>query len=222
MPKLQKQTVRKIDLMEITLKDNIRVNYIEIEELAASIERDGQLQPVVISPDFELIAGYRRFHAHKFLVDQGKPFNQIEAIIRTGDAYILQLTENIHRDNLKPAELEKALKKMIETGLTQTEIANRLNKRLSWVSDCLASGKVREKVGTDMSTTALSQARSVPEEKLAEVITEAKKNGGTVKAVKEAVHKSVDIVDKFAGLKREVNKLLKSGVKIEEILEAIG
>jgi ParB/RepB/Spo0J family partition protein len=231
MAKLKSTGIKKIDLSEIILKDNIRKDYSDIEELAGSIERDGQLQPIIISPDYELIAGYRRFKAHEYLMTQGKPFNQIEAIIRTGEAYILQLTENIHRDNLNPAELEQALKKMIETGLTQSQIATRLNKRISWISDALAAGAVRGKVKTDtsgISTSAMSQLRGVDDEDLTFVVKETKKNGGTVKAAKAAkdkvVHKSVDNVDKsdpFEPLKGEIRKLLRLDYDSQDILNCI-
>ncbi len=231
MAKLKSTGIKKIDLSEIKLKDNVRKDYSDIEELAGSIERDGQLQPIVISPDYELIAGYRRFKAHEYLIAQGKPFNQIEAIVRIGETYILQLSENIHRDNLKPAELEQALKKLIDTGLTQSQIAARLNKRLSWVSDALAAGTVREKVKTDtsgISTSAMSQLRGVDDEDLTFAVKETKKNGGTVKAAKAAkdkvVHKSVDNVDKsdpFEKLLGPIRVLLRLDYDPQEILDYV-
>ena len=84
--------------------------------MARTNERDGLIQPVTINSKNELTAGYRRYKAHQLLVSEGKPFNQIECIVRSGDFNILNLTENIHRSDLKPIELEKGLKKLIEKG----------------------------------------------------------------------------------------------------------
>lgn len=191
MAKLKSNSaLKKLDLDDIILLDNVRFEYEEIEETARSIERDGLIQPVTINSKNELTAGYRRYKAHKLLVSEGKPFNQIECIVRSGDFNILNLTENIHRSDLKPIELEKGLKKLIDKGMSQTEIAQRLNKRLTWVSDCLAGGKVREvaeEAGVDttgLSTTAMSQIRKVPEDKIPETVEKVKKKGGTVKAAK--------------------------------------
>lgn len=194
MPKLTNRTgLIKKDLSDIIVdpSENARKDYTNIDELAAAIERRGELiQPIVIDKDNNLIAGFRRFKAHQLLVDQGKPFNQIECIIRTGDREILNLEENIHRENLSAPELEAALQKMIDSGMTQKEVAQRLNKRETWVSDSLAAGKTREKAeaaGADtegLSSSALSVLRNVPEKNLPEAVKETKKNGGTVKAAK--------------------------------------
>jgi len=205
MAKLKKSGIKKVDLLDIILKGNVRKTYDEIEERARSIEREGLLQPVIIDNENNLIAGYCRYKAHELLVSEGKPYNQIECVVRTGDFHIIQLTENIQRSDLKPAELEAGLKKMLDSGMTKTEIADRLNKRLTWVSDALAAGSVREKTTEDtsgISTGAMSSMRAVPDEKLGGVIEETIATGGTVRAAKEAVKKATrppdNKVDRFS------------------------
>jgi len=195
--KLQKQSTRKIDLTQINMTDNIRKQYDDIEILARSIERDGQLQAIgVIEQEngtFNMLYGFRRLNAFLFLCSEGKDFNQIEAKITTGDPAIIQLIENIHRDNLKPEELENALHQLIISGLTQKEIAERLNIRQSKVSDALAAKKTRDALKekdidtSKLSTTAVSAMRSVPDEKQKEVVEKVKQKGSTVKAVKEVI-----------------------------------
>jgi len=197
--KLQKQSIRKIDLSQINKTENIRKQYDDIESLARSIERDGQLQPIgVIEQEdrtFNMLYGFRRLNAFLFLCDEGKDFNQIEAKITTGDPAIIQLIENIHRDDLKPEEFEDALKILFDSGLTQKEIAERLNIRQTRVSDTLAAKKTRDSLKekdidtSELSTTAVSLLRSVPEEKQKEVAGEIKQKGSTVKAVKEIIRK---------------------------------
>jgi ParB/RepB/Spo0J family partition protein len=197
--KLQKQSIRKIDLSQINKTNNIRKQYDDIESLARSIERDGQLQPIGVveqeNGTFNMLYGFRRLNAFLFLCDEGKDFNQIEAKITTGDPAIIQLIENIHRDDLKPEEFEDALKTLFDSGLSQKEIAERLNIRQTRVSDTLAAKKTRDSLKgkdidtSELSTTAVSLLRSVPEEKQKEVVGEIKEKGSTVKAVKETLGK---------------------------------
>jgi len=197
--KLKSNNIRKIDISQINVTDNIRKEYKDIEQLARTIERDGQLQPIGVTEQengtFNILYGFRRFHAHLLLVQEGKAFNQIEAKITTGDPAIIQLIENIHRDNLKPEELENALQTLIDSNMSQTEISERLNIRITRISDALAARKVRLKLEKsdidtkDISTSALAQVRTLTDEKKTEVIKEAKKKGATVKAIKEEVKK---------------------------------
>ena len=195
--KLQKNNIRKIDMSQINETENIRKQYDDIEQLAKSIESDGQLQPIGVTEQedgtYNILYGFRRYHAFKLLIQEGKPYNQIEAKITTGDPAIIQLIENIHRKDLKPEEFENALQALIDSGMSQKEISERLNIRLTRISDALAARKIRlglEKKGVDtsyVSTSALSQIRNLPEEKKIEVVEKAKKKGGTVKEVKKAV-----------------------------------
>lgn len=220
MPKLNNSKLKKIDLEDIVLKDNVRKQYNDISELAGSIERDGQIQPVAVSKNddgtYNLIAGYRRFHAHKHLVEQGKPFNQIEAIIKNGNFEILQLIENIQREDLNPVELEAGLRKMVDSGLSQKDIATRLNKSPQWVSGGLKAEQTRvflESSGVDtsgLSSSVVEKIGRVPEENKIKIAKAVKNNGGTVKAVKDVIaDREIKDIDPFKGFKREIAKLKK-------------
>ena len=199
MAKFQKQNtgIIKKDLEDIILLKNTRKKYNDetIIELAESIERDTQIQPVIINGKGELEAGYRRFKAHQYLVSQGKPFNNIECIVRNGEHIILNLIENIHRDPLSAEDLEAALKEMFDSGMSKSDIAERIKKRLSWVSDTMKAGEIRNEIedsGTDtsgISSSALSTMRRVPKKNLKEAAENIKKNGGTVSAAKEEAGK---------------------------------
>lgn len=196
--KLQKQSIRKIDISQINITANIRKQYDDIESLARSIERDGQLQPIGVSEQengtYNMLYGFRRLNAFIFLIQEGKNFNQIEAKITTGDPAVIQLIENIHRDDLKPEEFEDALQALIDSGLSQSEISDRLNIRKTRISDALAAKKTRDKLKeknidtSEMSTSTVSVLRSIPEEKQKEVIKKVKKKGGTVKAARDIIN----------------------------------
>jgi ParB/RepB/Spo0J family partition protein len=193
--------IQQISINRILPPDNVRDDYGDIEQLARSIERDGLLQPIKVSPkggNYRIVYGHRRAFAYRMLADEDKPlYSTIPAIIETAPQNIIavQLIENIQRKDLTPEELEKSVRSLVDSGMSQADVARRLNKREQWVSDVLAAGKVRETAsaaGADMSgisTSAASQIRSVPKEKLPEVIKEVKAAGGTVKAATMAVKK---------------------------------
>lgn len=114
----------------------------EIAELAASLRRDGQLQPIVVRPlrarkkendaaqsepsDFEIIMGERRWRAA-----QEAGLAQIRAIVREVDddeALRLALIENIQRVDLNAVDKAAALERLkkVNPGLPWTEIGSML------------------------------------------------------------------------------------------------
>jgi ParB family chromosome partitioning protein len=70
-----------------------------IEQLAASMEQDGQLHPITIHEDGKLVAGERRLEAAKSLGWQ-QIRAQIFERLSYQDAYRIELQENIARRNL--------------------------------------------------------------------------------------------------------------------------
>ncbi len=201
MPKLPQENIltRKISLDQIVETGNVRLNYNqeEIENLADSIFRYGLINPISVKflredengiKKYELIAGHRRVRAYKHLCEKGHDYTQITATICHGEKEIVQLVENIQREQLSQIDIETAVKALVTAGMSQKEIAEELSKPLSWLHDTLAGSQVRENVEaqgvdtTGMSTKALSQLASIPGDKLPEAVTKAKENGGTVKA----------------------------------------
>lgn len=57
----------KVAIDDIVIRDRIRMDEGDIEELAQSISQIGLIQPIVISEEYELLSGYRRLHACKTL-----------------------------------------------------------------------------------------------------------------------------------------------------------
>jgi len=131
---------KKINLANIIVNDQVRIEFNKIEELAESIKANGQLQPILVykSPDeldkFVVIAGERRFRACKLLEAK-----TIDAIVTEKpksdyDLSIKQLVENIQRDDLQPLELAKKLQKLVDDGNVQKDIAADIGKSQSYVS----------------------------------------------------------------------------------------
>ena len=208
MPKLTPQSVLtfKISLDQIKETGNVRTSYNDekIQELADSIFKYGLINPISVKPlpedengikQYELVAGHRRLRAFRYLCSVGQDYSQITAsVIVKGSKNVLQLIENVQREDLEPVDVETAIKALVTAGMSQKEIAEELSTSLSWVHDRLAGTEVRENAearGIDtsgMTTKALSQLASVPGEQLSDVINQAKANGGTVKAATDALN----------------------------------
>ena len=111
----------------------------EIEELAASIEKEGLLQPILVrkvGQKYQIIAGERRWQACKQLGLEKVPIRVKNA---TDDKAIeLALIENIQRSDLNPIEEAYGYKRLMERkGMTQTEVAQAVSKGRSTIANAL-------------------------------------------------------------------------------------
>lgn len=105
-----------------------------IRELAGSIKRDGQWNPIIVKKNsigYDLIAGECRLRATQKL-----GYGTIKARILDIDdeeAYLLALKTNVLRRDMNPIEEGSGIKKLIEKGWSKEKIAKELNKSSSWV-----------------------------------------------------------------------------------------
>lgn len=135
--------VDEVDLMSIEPNpDQPRTNFKqdEIEELAASIERDGLLQPILVrtigSGRYQIIAGERRWQACKFLGLGKVPIRIKEA--DDDKALELALIENIQRSDLNPIEEAYGYRRLMERqGMTQSDVAQAVSKGRSTIANSL-------------------------------------------------------------------------------------
>lgn len=114
----------------------------DLQELAASIEKHGVMQPIVIRPiddeqhPYEIIAGERRWRAAQLA-----GLTEIPAIVRDLTdqvAIALALIENIQRQDLNPIDQAMALQRFHdEFGLSHQEIAETVGKARTTVSNLL-------------------------------------------------------------------------------------
>jgi ParB family chromosome partitioning protein len=107
-----------------------------IDELAESLRDYGLLQPVVVrhvDGGYELIAGHRRLEAARAL-----GWTDIAAVVRVetdSQAYLLTLTENLQRQNLRPREEAAALERLAsENGWTTRQIGQAIKRSHMHVS----------------------------------------------------------------------------------------
>lgn len=119
------------------------INEQDLQELAASIEKHGVMQPIVVRPvdgdeqrPYEIIAGERRWRAAQLA-----GLTEIPAIVRDLPdqvAIALALIENIQRQDLNPMDQAMALQRFHEEfGLSHQEIAETVGKARTTVSNLL-------------------------------------------------------------------------------------
>jgi ParB family chromosome partitioning protein len=117
----------------------------ELQELIASIREVGVLQPIVVRPlkepvaggvQFELVMGERRLRATKEL-----GLATIPALVKdTADDAMLRdaLLENLHRAQLNPLEEASAYQQLLaDFGITQEELASRIGRSRPQVTNTL-------------------------------------------------------------------------------------
>lgn len=108
-----------------------------MEELRDSIKEYGVINPVTVRRDngeYEIISGERRFRAA-----QMAGLTEIPAMIVKADtkkSAILSLLENLQREDLTFLEVAESYRALIhEQGLTQTQLAEKVGKSRSSVSN---------------------------------------------------------------------------------------
>jgi ParB family chromosome partitioning protein len=110
-----------------------------LEELAASLEEHGMVQPVIVRPlgtGYELLVGERRWRAAKMA-----GVTSIPALIREAEpseSLQVALVENLHRDDLNGIEEAMAYQQLVEEfGLSHEEISQKVGKSRSAVVNAL-------------------------------------------------------------------------------------
>ena len=139
----QPREVNEVDINAIAPNpDQPRTNFKreELEELSASIQKDGLLQPILVRPleggMYQIIAGERRWQASKLAGLQQVPIRVKEA--SDDKALELALIENIQRSDLNPIEEAYGYRRMMERlNMTQAEVAQAMSKGRSTVANAL-------------------------------------------------------------------------------------
>jgi ParB family transcriptional regulator, chromosome partitioning protein len=110
-----------------------------IRDLAASIESEGLLQPIVVRPTnkgYELIAGERRWRAHQYLEKSTILARLLDASDLSSAS--LSLIENLQREELNPIEEALGYQSLIsDFNLTQAEVAERMGKSRTHITNLM-------------------------------------------------------------------------------------
>ncbi len=133
-----------------------------LEELALSIKEHGVFQPIIVKKSikgYDIIAGERRVKASLLA-----GLDEIPAIIRDfNDTQMMEiaLLENLQRENLTAIEEANAYKKLQETlTLTQEDLAKRLGKSRSHITNMLGLLTLPESIQAEISNKNLSMGHA--------------------------------------------------------------
>lgn len=129
-----------------------------IDELAASIQANGILQPLVVKPDgdgFQLIAGERRLRAAKKI-----GLKEVPVIIKDvdeKDQLFFSLIENLQREDINPIDEAEGFKKLIDDyGLNQLDIAKRIGKDRATIANAIRLLKLPEAIKSAIKDGTIS------------------------------------------------------------------
>ncbi len=129
-----------------------------LQELADSIKKYGIIQPLLVEKKenyYEIIAGERRWRAAKLAGLKEIPVMIKE--ISEQEKMEVALIENIQREDLNPIEEAQAYKRLLEEfHLKQEDVANRLSKSRSAITNTMRLLKLDERVQTMLADGGLS------------------------------------------------------------------
>ena len=116
-------------------------NQDDLNELKASIEEYGILEPLIVRPKgkskklYELVAGERRYRAAKDIGLKVVPVVVKE--LTDTQVHEIMLIENLQRSQLQPLEEARSLEVLLQEDITQEQLAKKLGKSQSWVANRL-------------------------------------------------------------------------------------
>ena len=94
----------KVNISDITISDRVRKEMGDLVPLMDSLEKHGLISPIVVSDEFQLVAGHRRLQAATKL-----GWKEVEVIVINNlseeDLLEIELSENVYRKDFSPLEL---------------------------------------------------------------------------------------------------------------------
>ena len=170
----------------------------KLEELAASIERHGVIQPVVLRKlgiGYELVAGERRWRAARMA-----GLKEIPCIVKElsdEENMLLAIIENMQREDLNPIEEAEGLKQMIDSyGLTQEQVSYSIGKSRPYITNSLRllklPGRVQDLTAEGKITTGHARALAAvkSQQKQIDLAMRAAKEGLSVRQIEALAKKA--------------------------------
>ena len=211
----------KTDLIQASLyQPRIHFDQKALEELAASIEANGLIQPItvrVVEDHYEIIAGERRFRACQLLNRE-----EVECYVLSpseNEAAEMALVENIQRENLSAIEEAKSyVAIMRQSGLTQQKVAKKVGKSQSSIANKIRLLNLPEEIqmGVVEQTISERHARAlltVKKEKQIDVYKEIVDKKYNVRETESFIQRLSD-TDKKDVKKKPLTKGFTRNIKI--------
>jgi len=157
--------IKKIPISEIRsnpYQPRKRFDEEKLQELSDSIKEHGLFQPIIVKKSikgYELVAGERRTKAAKMA-----GFTEIPAIVKEytdEEMAEIALLENTQREDLNPIEEAEAYAQIIEkSSITQEELAKRVSKSRSYITNVLGLVNLPEEVKLLVMDKKISMAHA--------------------------------------------------------------
>lgn len=171
----------------VDLNKNFRSVYDDVEALSVSILEKGLLKPITVYKGkdglYYLVEGYTRMQAIKMLVDSGKVTNDFIVTAQKieqpteQDEILINLIANGGKD-FQPLDKARAIKQLIDTGMTQQEVANKIGLAQPVISNLLKALTMPEDVqaavqsGKIAFNTAIAAHRSGRMDELINIVNQ--------------------------------------------------
>ena len=194
----------------------------KIDELAASINENGVFQPIIVkqfNDKYIIVSGERRYRACQKL-----KLKTIPAIVRAYDeskVAEIALIENLQRENLTAMEEAVAYQTIMrELGLTQAELAKKIGKSRSYITNVVGLLSLPDEVANLVNEGKITSGHARPLSKL-------KDEKRIIEIANEIVVKNLNVRDveeitknekKAKTIKTSSNKYTRAQNKLENYL----
>ncbi|MBE7557939.1 ParB/RepB/Spo0J family partition protein [bacterium] len=232
MPKLE---IKPLSWFKVASQARKHFDEAELRQLGESL-KVRQLQPVVARPDGLLIAGERRLRAAKLVGLAELQVVISEEPLSESQLRIFQLTENVHRADLRDSEKFRACEELLRLnpGWTNKDLAAHLKLGESTVTKYLSPGRCISEVQEALEagrigiTTAYELSRA-PQEQQAELL-QLKLSGTSRDGLADRIRKQKSQTTPQVRVKR-IACPLPSGLSVvvsgqelslDELIEALG
>lgn len=207
-----------------------------LNDLAESIKQFGVLQPLLVQERdgyYEIVAGERRWRAAKKAGIKEMPV--IVKKLTEQEVMEISLIENIQREDLNPIEEALAFKRLLtEFNLKQDEVADRVSKSRTTITnsmrllklnekvqqmvidDKLTTGHVRPLIGIEDPDTQIAIAEKIFDEKLSVRDTEKLVKSLQNEKKKKPEEKKIDsqLLAVYQDLEEQMKRILGTKVVI--------
>jgi ParB family chromosome partitioning protein len=170
-----------------------------LEELSASIQAQGIIQPIVVRPidsgNYEIIAGERRWRAARLA-----GLKQVPCLVKHVEdraAIAMALIENIQREDLNAIEEAQALERLQdEFKLTHQQVADAIGKSRTTVTNLLRLNQLDEVVKSLVAEKKIEMGHArallmLEGEAQAEIASQVAKKQLTVRQTEQLVKKTL-------------------------------
>lgn len=165
------------------------------QELSEEISSQGLINPITVrelGDKYEVIAGFRRFMAvTKNLGWKEIPCNNLGKI-SDDQALLINMSENIGRDDLDLLQEAEVVQRFLDKGYTQKEVADMFHRSVGWIQNRLMALKMPKEIRALIKSGQLnaSQVRELyryihNSEELKQAVNQAQKDADAgVKKIK--------------------------------------